>query len=60
MQSTQISTSDHLLLHVFAKPSNLYPRGPCYCKLNEKVLKNNDSLIREDLKNFNENESIQT
>ena len=30
MQSIQISISDHLLLHVFVKPSNLYQRGPSY------------------------------
>ena len=52
MQSTQISNSDHLLLHVFVKSSNLYQRGPSYWKLNEEFLKNNASLIREDLKNF--------
>ena len=57
MQSTQISISDHLLLHIFVKPSNLYQRGPSYWKLNEEFLKNNASLIREDLKNFFENES---
>ena len=37
MQSTQISISDHLLLHVFVKPSNLYQRGSSYWKLNEEV-----------------------
>ena len=57
MQSIQISISDHLLLHVFVKPSNLYQRGPSYWKLNEEILNNNASLIREDLKNFYENES---
>ena len=57
MQSTQISISDHLLLHVFVKPSNLYQRGPSYWKLNEEILKKNASLIREDLRNFFENES---
>ena len=46
-----------LLLHVFVKPSNLYQRGPSYWKLKEKILKNNASLISEDLKNFSENES---
>ena len=51
MQSTQISISDHLLLHVFVKPSNLYQRGPSYWKLNEEIL-NNASLIFEDLKYF--------
>ena len=30
LQSTQVSISDHLLLHVFVKPSNLYQRGPNY------------------------------
>ena len=49
-QRTQISISDHLLLHVFAKPSNLYQRDPNYWKLNGETLKNNASLIREDLK----------
>ena len=43
--STQISLSDHLLLHVFVKPSNLYQRGPSYWKLNEEILKNNASTI---------------
>ena len=57
MQSTQISISDLLLLHVFVKPSNLYQRGPSYRKLNEEILKNNASLIRENLKSFFENES---
>ena len=57
MQSTQISISDHLLLHVFVKPSNLYQRGPSYWKLNEEILKKNASLIREDLRNFFDNES---
>ena len=57
MQSIQISISDHLLLHVFVKPSNLYQRGPKYWKLNEEILNNNASLIREDLKNFYKNES---
>ena len=52
MQSTQISISDHLLLHVFIKPSNLYQRGHSYWKLNEEVLKNNASLICEELKNY--------
>ena len=52
MQSIQISISDHLLLHVFVKPSNLYQRGPSYWKLNEEILNNNASLIREDLKTF--------
>ena len=52
MQSTQISISDHLLLHLFDKPSNLYQCGPSYWKLNEEILKNNASLICEDLKNF--------
>ena len=56
-QSTQISISDHLLLHVFVKPSNLYQCGPSYCKLNEEIVKNNASLIREDLKIFFEIES---
>ena len=46
-----------LLLHVFVKPSNLYQRGPSSWKLNEEILNNNASLIREDLKNFYENES---
>ena len=50
MQSIQISISDHLLLHVFVKPSNLYQRGPSYWKLNDEILNNNASLIREDLK----------
>ena len=45
MQSTQISISDHLVLHVFVKPSNLYQRGPSYWKLNEEILKNNASTI---------------
>ena len=57
MQSTQISISDHLLLHVFYKPSNLYQRGPSYWKLNEEFFKNNTSLIRDDLKNIFESES---
>ena len=57
MQSTQISISDHLLLHVLFKPSNLYQRGPSYWKLKEEILNNNASLIREDLKKFFENES---
>ena len=57
MQSIQISISDHLLLHGFTKPSNLYQRGPSYWKLNEEILNNNASLIREDLKNVYENES---
>ena len=39
MQSTQISISDHLLLHVFVKPSNFYKRGPSYWKLIEEILK---------------------
>ena len=56
-QSTQISISDHLLLHVFVKPSNLYQRGPSYWKLNEEILNNNASLIRDDLQIFFENES---
>ena len=56
MQSTQISVSDHLLLHVFVKPSNLYQRGPSYWNLNEEILKNGASLICEDLKNFIEKE----
>ena len=50
MQSTQLSIYDHLLLHVFVKPSNLYQRGPSYWKFKEEILKNNASLIREDLK----------
>ena len=50
-QSIQISISDHLLLHVFVKPSNLYHCGPSYWKLIEEIL-NNASLIRENLKNF--------
>ena len=49
MQSIQISISDHLLLHVFVKPSNLYQRGPSYWKLNEEILNNNASLICVDL-----------
>ena len=57
MQSTQKSITDHLLLHVFVKPSNLYQRGPSYWKLNEEILNNNASLNCEDLKNFYENES---
>ena len=57
MQSTQISNSDHLLLHFFVKPSNLFQRGPSYWKINEEILKNNASLIREDLKHFFEKES---
>ena len=57
MQSTQISISDHFLLHVFVKLSNLYQRGPSYWKLNDKVLKNKASSIRKDLRNFVENES---
>ena len=57
MQSTQISISDHLLLHVFVKPSNLYQRGPSYWKLNEEIFKNNASLNRDDLNKFFENES---
>ena len=57
MKSTQISIFDHLLLHVLLKPSNLYQRGPGNWKINEEILKNNASLIREDLKNFFENES---
>ena len=56
-QSTQISISDLLLLHVFAKPSNLYQRDPSYWKLNGETLKNNASLIREVLKNYFQNES---
>ena len=52
MQSTQISISDHLLLHIFVKPSNLYQRGPSHWKLREEILKNNASLIRDDLKNL--------
>ena len=55
--TTQISIFDHLLLHVLLKPSNLYQRGPSYWKTNEKKLKNNASLIREDLKKLFENES---
>ena len=35
----------------------MYQRGPKYWRLNEKTLKNNSRLIREDLKNFFENES---
>ena len=35
----------------------MYQRGPSYWKLNEEILNNNTSLIREDLKNFYENES---
>ena len=50
MQSTQISNSDHLLLLVFVKPFNLYQGGPSYWKLNEEILNNNASLIREVLK----------
>ena len=57
MQSTQISISDHLLLHVLVRPSNLYQRGPSYWKLKEKIFKNNVSLIHEHLKNFFESES---
>ena len=57
MQSTQKSIFDHLLLHVFVNPSNLYQRVPSYWKLNEKFLKNNASVIPEDLKNFFENDS---
>ena len=57
MQSIQISISDHLLLHVFVKPSNLYQRGPSYWKLNDEILNNNASLNCEDLKNVYENES---
>ena len=51
MQSTQISISDHLLLHVFVKSSNLHQRVPSYWELNEEILKNNTSLICQDLKN---------
>ena len=47
MQSTQMSIFSHLLSHVFVRPSNLYQRGPTYWKLNEEILKNNASLIRE-------------
>ena len=57
MQSTQISISDHFLLQTFVRPFILYQRGLSYWKLNEEILKNNASLIREDLKNFFENES---
>ena len=57
MQSTQISISDHLLLHVFVKPTNLYQRGPSYWKFKEEFLKNNASLIRENLKKKFEHES---
>ena len=61
MQSTQISISDHLLLQVFVKPSNLYQRGPSYWKINEKILKNNNaSLIRNDLNKFLEKEATRT
>ena len=49
MQSTQISISDHLLLHVSVKPSNLYQRVPSYWKINDEVLKNNARLIRINL-----------
>ena len=35
----------------------MYQRGPSYWKLNEEILKNNASLIRDDLQNFFENES---
>ena len=44
MQSTQISISDHLLLHVFVKPSNLYQRGPSFWKLNDEILKKQRQL----------------
>ena len=57
MQSTQISISDHLLLHVSLKPSNLYQLGPSYWKFNDEVLKNNARLIRKILINFIEIES---
>ena len=56
MQSTQTSISDYLLLHIFVKPSNLYQRGPSYWKINEEILKNNASLVREDLRNFIESD----
>ena len=52
MQSTQISISDHLLISVFVKPSNLYQRGHSYWKLKEEISKNNASLIREEPKNY--------
>ena len=57
MQSTQISISDHFLLQTFVRPFFLYQRGLSYWKLNKEILKNNASLIREDLKNFSEKES---
>ena len=58
MQSTQISISDNLLLHVLVKPSNLNKRGPSYWNFNDKSLTHNNSLIRKDLeKNLFENES---
>ena len=60
MQNTQISISDHLFLHVFVKPSNLYQRGPSYWKLNEKILRNNAGLIRKDLNKFLQNESTRS
>ena len=44
MQSTQVSISDNLLFYVFVKPSNLYQRGPSYCKLNEKNFKKQRQL----------------
>ena len=44
MQSTQLTISDHLHLHVFVKPSNLYQRGPSYWKLNDEILKKQRQL----------------
>ena len=35
----------------------MYQRGPSYWELNEEILKNNASLIREDLKKFVKNKS---
>ena len=51
MQCTQISISDHLLLHVFVKPSILYQRGPKSKKrVGQKklnILKSLENVLRD-------------